>query len=172
MMFWTCVGPQRFKVNNIITFSGKYIYTDDNTSVQRNILTTKHIDHLLRSFSIICTTLLMSYQTIIFAPVYAYVHDDLRINALGTHLPFFELNSDADFNANMMIDAIIGLYTMLGSYAMELMAALVNNTISMMPDLINLSLAGFFDEFKTNGIQLKSIAQLRNVFLQIQDFNK
>ena len=172
MMYWKTVGSHRFKLNNIITFSGKYIYTDDNASVQRNLVNNKHVDHLLKSFGIICTSLLMSYQTIIIGPVYAYYHDDLRINALGTHLPFFELNSDADFNVNMMIDGIIGVYTMLGGYAMELMAALVNNTISAMPDLIDLNLTEFFDEFKANGLNPKSIAKFRNTFLQIQDFTE
>lgn len=171
-MYWKAVGPHRFKLHNIITFSGKYIYTDENTSIARNIVNGKHVDHLLKTFSIICAAILMSYQTIIISPVYAYIHDGLRINALGTHLPFFELNSDADFNVNMMIDAAIGVYTMLGGYMMELVAAIVNNTISTMPDLINLSLAGFFDAYKSNGIDSSSVVQFRNVFVQIQDFTE
>lgn len=172
MMYWTAIGPHRFKLNNIITFSGKYIYTDENTPVARNIVNGKHVDHLLKTFSIICTAILMSYHAIIISPIYAYIHDGLRINALGTHLPFFELDSDADFNVNMLIDAAIGVCTMLGGYALELAAAIVNNTISAMPDLINLSLAGFFDAYKSNGIHCNSVAQFRNVFVQIQDFNE
>lgn len=162
----------RFKFHNIMTFSGKYIYTDDNTSVARNIVNGKHVDHLLKTFSIVCTVILISYHAIIIGPVYAYLHDGLRINALGTHLPFFELDSDADFYVNMLIDAAIGYYAMLGGYSLELIAAIVNNTISAMPDLFNLSLAGFFDEYKANGIHPNSVTQFRNVFVQIQDFDE
>lgn len=166
------VGPRRFKLNNIITFSGKYIYTDGNTPVARNVVNGKHVDRLLKTFSIICTAILMSYHAIIIGPVYAYVHDGLRINALGTHLPFFELGSDADFYVNMIIVAAVGVFTMLGGYSLELLTAIVNNTIAAMPDLINLGLAGFFEEYKANGINSNSVAQFRNVFVQIQDFNE
>lgn len=171
-MYWESVGPNRFKMNNIISFSGKYIYTDDITSEKRMAINTKNVDDLLRKIIIIFTSIFFSYQTILIGPIYAYLHDGLRINALGTHLPFFELNSDADFNANMSIDVLIGVFTMVGSYVIELVSAIVNNTISAMPDIIHVGLDEFFDEFKQNGVHLKSIAQLRNVHLQIQDFNE
>ena len=171
MMYFKVIGPQRFKMNNIITFTGKYIYTDDNTSVQRNQIIEKRIDQLLKSFSIICTIILMSYQTILIGPIFAYYYDDLRVSPLGTHLPFFELNSDADFYANMLICTIISVNAMLGGYAIELSSAIINNTILTIPDLINLNLADFFDEFQTSGNDFKSIVKLPNTFLQMQDFN-
>lgn len=172
MFYWLAIGPRRFKFNNLITFSGKYIYAETNSSVRRNRINTKHIDKLLKYFIIQYLSIMMSYQTILTGPLYAYIHDNLRISPLGTHIPFFELNSDAEFYTNMVHQVLIGAYTIFGSVMIELMICIVNRTITAIPDLTSLTLKEFFEEFKLNGINSKSNAQLRNVFLQLQDFNK
>lgn len=44
LLCWQCVGPDRFKMNNVINFGGKYIFKDDKMPSKYNAVCEKMIE--------------------------------------------------------------------------------------------------------------------------------
>lgn len=154
-------------------FSGEYFYKSHADSIQYKTLHVKHIDKLVRNLLIVLPMILLSHGICIAAPLYSILFQHMRITPAGIHLPYFEKDSDCEYTLNMILQAIMAFYLVVGDLAIEMASCAINNAIVLMPDLIQYSLNEFQMELKTNeSAHAKSVAQLRNVFLQIQDFNR
>lgn len=171
-MYWSAIGPNHIKFSNTALFLDRYIYKNEEDSMAYNQIRIKYIEKLWTNLIIVYSMIILSYNGIVFGSIYAYFHDGIRLTPLGIHLPYFERDSNCEFIFSMTLQGIIAVLALVGTYICELVICKVNSTFSMIPDLIRFNLTEFFDEFTINGMNLKSTVRIRNVFLQIQDFNE
>lgn len=154
-----------------MAFAGKCIYKD-TSSKKYEVICAKHVDDFLRMVIIIFSLIWIAHTLAVFGPFYAYFFQNIRITPLATNLPFFEKDSNLEFTIGMMLQGVMAFYSMAGNLSIEMGSCAIINTIRMIPDLIRFNLLEFDEELNANGLCLKSSARLRNVFVQIQDFNR
>lgn len=171
MMYWKTVGPHRFKLNRIATFAGRFIYKD-GSSEKYKVICEKHVDDFLRIVILIFSLIWIAHTLAVFGPFYAYFFQNIRITPLATNLPFFEKDSDLEFTISMILQGVLAFCSMAGNFAIEIGSCAIINTIRMIPDLIRFNLAEFTEKCEADGLCITSIARLRNVFVQIQDFDR
>lgn len=170
-MYWNAVGPRRFKFNKIMTFASEYLYTNENSTKYQKVC-EKHVNSFYKTVAIIYAQLLLAHILSAIGPFYAFFFQNKRITLLATNLPFLEKDSELEFAINMTLQGVMAFYSMAGNLALEMGSSAINNTISMIPDVVRFDLSEFQDGFKSNGLSLASIIQLRNVYMKIQDFNQ
>lgn len=136
------------------------------------IICVKHIDKLIKSIMADVPIMFVAQSIVFNEPLYAHSSDDSPTTPFAVNLPFFVKNSTPEYAVNMILQSIWGVYAVVGLSSVEIGECLMHNTISAIPDVIRYSLIEFHDEFKVNGMTLKSIARLRNAFLQIQDYKR
>lgn len=171
-MYLEAIGPHRFKFNAIVNFCGTYFYKSDTKSMRYKRLRVKHIKKFIRLVTMILSLTLLSYIIVLIAPIYENVYQHIRITPLAMALPFLEKDSKMEFTLNMVLQMIMAFYAMNGSFAIEIATCMVNHAIVLGADLIRFNLLAFHKELTANGCGLKSIAQLRNIFVQLQDYNR
>lgn len=172
IIYWKAVGPGRFKFFAIENFCVDYFYKCDAESMDYNALRAKHIDSLLKHMLIVLPLMTISHVIVIGAPIHALLFEHTRTTPVGLHLPILEKDSDLEFTLNMTLQAILTFYALVGSVAIEIASCMINNTIKLVPHLFRFSLHEFRHELKTSGMSIIAIAQLRNIFIQIQDYNR
>lgn len=171
-MYYLNTGELRFKMANVIRFLCKYIYNNDEGSVNYKVICAKHIDKLWKNLVIIFPIIWLSYNGIMFGPIYAYYAQNARTTPLGVHLPFFERDSDAEYFTSMTFQSSLSVYTILANYLEQILTCAIVSTITLFPDMVQFNLSEFYEEFQKNGICLKSTARLRNALIQIWDFHE
>lgn len=171
-MYYEAVGPHRFKFHMLGGFCGYYFYRTETQSAQYKILRVRHIDKFLLNILIVLPLVGIGHVIIFTAPIYAIIFQHIRVTPLALHLPFFKKDSDTEYTVNIILQIIMAFYAITGALAIEIASCMLNHAITVTPKLINYNLGEFRDEFNANGINLKSIALLRNCFIQIQDFNR
>lgn len=131
------------------------------------MICVKHVNKLIKSV-IADVPLMFLAQSIVFnEPLYAHHVHQSSITPFAINLPFFVKDSKAEYAISMIIQTIWGSYAVIGLSSVEVGECLINNTVAAIPDVIRYSLIEFRDEFKTNGMNVKSIDRLRSTFLQI-----
>lgn len=172
IIYWKAVGPKRFKFYAIENFCGDYFYKCDTESANYNTLRTEHIDKLLKHMLFVLPLMIISHVIVIMAPIHALLFQHIRTTPVGLHLPILEKDSDLEFTLNMILQAIMTFYALIGSVAIEIASCIINNTIKLVPHLIRFSLRNFRDELKANGMSVEAIVQLRNLFVEIEDYHR
>lgn len=171
-MYFKAIGRNQLKLHKLDMFAGEYFYNSYTESMAYKTLHVKHIDKLIKNILIILPMVLLSHGICIAAPLYAILFQHIRATPAGIHLPFLEKDSNYEYTLNMTVQIIMSFYLLTGDLAIEMLSCTINNAIVLIPDLIQYNLNEFQMEFSINGIHIKSIAQLRNVFDQINDFNR
>lgn len=171
IMYWNAVGPHRYGLNNLANFGGRFIYMDNKHPTAYNNVCERYIKILLRNVSVIVALMILSHAMLIFGPLYAYYFQSIRLTPIATNLPYFEKDSDIEFGINLSIQAVMALLALAGSMSIEVVACLILNVVTIIPDLIQVNLIELADDVFTNGLNLNTIARLRNVLIQIQDFD-
>lgn len=171
-MYWNAIGPHRYRLNNLANFGGKYIYKDEKDATKYRNVCEKHIKILVITVSVIVSLMILSHAMLIIGPLFAYFSQGIRITPIATNLPYFEKDSDTEFVINLTLQAAMALIALGGSLSIEVVQCLIINTITIIPDLINLNLKEIADELFTKGMCSDTISRLRNVLIQIQDFDR
>lgn len=136
------------------------------------MICVKHVNKLVRSVIVDLPVMFLAQSIVFNEPLYAHHVQHSPITPFAINLPFFMKNSSAEYVVNMMIQSIWGVYAVVGLSSVEVGECLINNTIAAIPDVIRCSLIDFHDESKANAMNRKSVGQLRNTFLQIQDYKR
>lgn len=166
------VGPSRFKFNSLLNFGGNYIYRNENQSIKFQMICEKYAKRLTKSILMGVPSMVMCNWIILVVAMYTHFRHNISITPLAINLPFFEKDSDVELLVNMIFQLTMGLYAVIGCLGLEIGECLLNNTIIAIPHVIRFNLSEFSDEFEANGMNLKSILQLRNTFHQIQDYQR
>lgn len=171
-MYWKNVGPQRFKINSLAIFSGKFIYLDSKESSEYNRICERNVMKLVKNIVAVSFTVIFSHLLILVGPIYAYIFNGVRITPMATHLPYFEKDSDTEFMVNLALQCVVALYSITGNVTVEIITCLINDTVSSVPELIRLNLDEMTDEVQKKYSQLSVSIRLRNVLIQVQDFDR
>lgn len=171
--YWTVIGPSRFKFNSLVNFGGNYIYQNENQSMKFRQICAKHAKKLTKSVMTGLPLMFLTHVMILVVAAYAHYWQNISITPLAINLPFFDpKDSNCELVVNMIFQLTMGIHAIIGCLGLEIGECLFNNTIIAIPDVIQLNLSQFNDEYEANGMNLKSILQLRNTFCQIQDYQQ
>lgn len=171
-MYWKIIGPHRFKLNNLMNIGGKFIYLDNKNPTQYNRICEKNVIKMAEIVITVVIIIIISHILAVVGPIYAYIFQDLRVTPMATELPFIDNDSDTGFLINLGQQCIVGFYSLLGNITIEMFSYIINNVITIIPDLIQLNLIDISNEIEIKGICLSSKIQLRNALVQIQDFDR
>lgn len=172
LIYWEAIGPHRFKYNAISTFCGTYFYKSATDSMRYKSLRTKHIEKLLQIVFVILSLMIIAYGIAFIIPIYESILEHNRMTPLAINLPFFEKDSYKEYVTNMCIQLTMAAYSLFGTIAVEIGTCTINNAITLVPDLIRFNLLELQDEWHTNGVTTKLMAQLRNTLVQLQDYHR
>lgn len=156
-----------------MNFGGNYIYRNENRSAKFQQICDKHAKQLTKSVMTGLPLMYLTHAMILVAVAYAYYWQNINITPLAINLPLFsQKDSNVELVVNMIFQLTMGVHAVIGCLGLEIGECLFNNTIRVIPDVIQLNLSQFNDEYEANGMNLKSILQLRNTFHQIQDYQR
>lgn len=170
--YWILIGPTRFKFNSLVNFGGNYIYRNENQSIKLQIICAKYVKKLTKNIMTALPLIIITHAMILEVAIYAHYWQNIPITPLAINLPFLEKDSNSELLVNMTFQLTMGIYAVIGCLSLETADCLMNNAIIAIPDVIRVNLSEFNDEFETNGLNLKSILQLRNTFCQIKDYER
>lgn len=171
-MYWQGIGPQRFKFHSIIHFCGDYFYKTHIESIVYKDLHAQHIKKLINFTLVMLFLMLMAYAIFFIIPIYLSYYQHVHVTPVATNLPFFEKDSLTEYIVNMIVQLILSFVSMCGSYAILIASCAIIHAIMIVPDSVQFSLLEFQDEWEVNGITSTLLAQLRNSFVQLQDFQR
>lgn len=172
LIYWKAIGPHRFKYHAVSTFCGKYFYKSATDSMRYNRLRAKHIDKLVQIVFVILSLMVIAYGIAFIIPIYESIRLHNHMTPLAINLPFFEKDSFKEYVINMCLQLTMAAYSLFGTIAVEIGTCTINSAIILVPDLIRFNLLELQDEWHANGITTKLTAQLRNTFVQLQDYNR
>lgn len=171
-MFVKAMTSEQFKFKALATFAGDFIYHGHNISNEFDHLLSIHIEKLLKEIRSIILIMFLSYTIIASGPVYIYFVNGEKFTIFQTKLPFFEENSDTGFYVNASFQGLIAIAAVFGNVALEIVSCLINNTIELTSGTIELNVQTLRRKLKEgNNSDLESKEMLRNIFIQIQDYN-
>lgn len=103
--------------------------------------------------------------------VYVYITKTVLSTPLGFEIPFFEKDSNIAFGMNICVQALCAFGGILGFVCVELCQSMFNNNVNLLVDVITFGISELSNRlnFEAN-VTIK--AQLRNIFIQIQDFER
>lgn len=172
VFYWEIVGPRRFKLNSLINFPGKFIYIDNTESSKYNKICEESVKKLVKNVVIVISFVILAHAVVVVGPIYAYIFKDIHVTPFATHLPFVEKDSHTEFILNLAPQSVIALSSMIYSITVEIMTCLIDNTISTIPKLIRFNLEELAKmSHKKNSLLILHV-HLRNVLIQVQDYNK
>lgn len=171
-VYWISIGPSRFKVNSLLNFGGNCIYRNENQSINYKNICSKYAKKLIKSVMTDLPLLFIAHAIFFEVAIYTHYRQNIEITPLAINLPFLEKNSDLELFVNMIFQSIMGTYSAIGCFGLEIGECIMNNAIIAIPDVIRFNLSELDDECEANGMNLKSILQLRNTFRQIQDYQR
>lgn len=166
------IGPDRRKLHAIINFGGKYIYQDINDGTKFNAVCDKSAKDLLRQVLIVVPLVIISYAQISIGAFYAYFVHGILTTPMGTLLPFTNDDSRLCFIINTCHQIFIAVFATLGSAGIEICACMINNVVTLTPKLILLNVEELENDLISDGWTLKTKSKLRNILIQIQDFDR
>lgn len=166
------LGPERFKINSLLNFGGRYIYMDNDQSPKLRLIQEKMINRLIQNIVIIICLMMLAYGLSSIHVAYLIVFEGDRINIFGTELPFVDKDSDIGFWINISIQCTLGIVGFIACLIVEIGALLISNSGSSVPLLLRVDLEEFETELNLNGFSLMAKARLRNAFMRIQDYEK
>lgn len=172
LVYFQAIGPNRFKFHALISFCGKYFYKTANQTMRYQDLRHQHIDKLPKLIFSIMSLMTLAYCIVSGIPLYENFHRNIYVTPLAINLPFFEKDSPIEYSINIVLQVTMCLYSLCGSFMIDVAACCINHAIIVVPDLIRLNLLEFQDELNENGNTAKARAQLRNTLIQLNDYNR
>lgn len=171
-VYWKTMSSARFKVNNILNFGGKYIYTNDAKPSKYNTLCEEMLVKLIRNTVTVVIAILVSYALVGGGALYAIVFHGARITFLGTEIPFVDGQTNFGFMINLIEQSFLTGISLLSNLTIEIGVCLVNNAFSAIPELIRLESDELNTELNLNGMSFNAKMRVRNIFMKVQDFNR
>lgn len=171
-MYWAAVGPKRFKFNSITHFCGNYFYKTNTDSMRYKQLRAEHIINLLKITLVMFSLMMIAYAIFFMIPIYLSYRQHIHVTPFATNLPFFEKDSVTEYIVNMIVQLVLCFVAMCGSYSIVIASCAIIHAIIIVPDLFRFNLLEFQDEWEVNGVTSTLMAQLRNSWIQLQDYQR
>lgn len=166
------LGPSKYKINSLLNFGGRYIYSDNNQTPRLRVVQEKMINKLIQHVVIVMLMILSAFGMVVTIVAYSILFEGARVTLLGTELPFVDKDSDTGFWTNIFVQCLTGLVAVIACLAIEVGAVLIINALEAIPDLVHVDLKDLETELNLKGFTLEAKARLRNVFMKVQDYEK
>lgn len=112
-MNFMCIGPKRFKLNNLLTLCGKYIFEDDAKPSKYRTMCDKMAVNLAQ-MTIICSLCIIFIHILLaIVPFYMTVFRNIRVSAITIEIPFFETDTDTGYVVNLFMQLGFGITSMV-----------------------------------------------------------
>lgn len=177
------ISPNRFKAKQMLIYGGRYIYKTHNNNESIEWITFYHggIADLIKKILIVLSLNMISYSIVGMQCLIMLIVFGIRINIIGTILPFTDATTDEGYYANFALQLICFAYAMCFNYSTECSACIVNNTITTMAGFICLKVNDLNEildsnksmnatESRLQRIEIKS--RLRDILIYVQDFDR
>lgn len=171
-LYIKCLSPDRYRLRMLFRFSGDYIYKDVKDGSPFTELCEESIEKMRRSYIILVIVIFISIGSVITGPMEAYLHRGIKVLPFGTKTPFFEENSDVGFTVDLVYQSCMMPFGIISTICIELCQCLTYNTIELCADIINLNTESISNDLESGKrFDIECKAHLRNVLIQIQDFD-
>lgn len=168
-----CLTSDRFRLRMLFRFAGDFIYKDVKDSSPFTQICEESIEKMRKSYIILIAVIFIAIQAVSAGPIYVYFKDGVKVTPFGTKTPFFEEDSDIGFTVDMTYQACLMPFGIVSTICIELCQCMTYNTIQLCASAITLEteLLGKTLEQTHQQFTAKTRAHLRNVFVQIQDYD-
>lgn len=171
VLYWKAIGPNRYKVNSLINFGGRYIYLDDENSSKYSLVQKENVKRLERTSVILLVLITSAYFLYGLVPLYAFCFQNIRATPIATRLPYFDPQSNVGFAMNLLQQGIMVTYGMVGNFCIQTGVVLLINAIMAVPELLRVDLNELAKEVQLHGMSSRARNQLRHILMKIQDFD-
>lgn len=133
---------------------------------------TRVDEHAVRLIAVSTITTLaisLSLGLMVIGPMYAFLIHGEYATATGVILPFIDPDSVKGYACNVAIQLITALAGLVGLIATEMASSIVNNTYTMLADLVCFNMVTFSDGLNVRAFEFRHKMELRNIFVQLQD---
>lgn len=169
-IYWKSIGHERFELNNISKFSGKYIFTNDKQPSTYNTLCEQMIQQLVKLTLSVTVFVVIAHTIFACVPVYLIIVKQIRITPMCLEMPFFERDSNIGYIVNLCIQLVFGIASMYALLAIQIPLCSAVNALVSTPLLIHLEVEDMQQEYYANHIDLSTKLRLRNIVMKIQDY--
>lgn len=171
-LYWKAIGDERFQMKSVLNFAGAYIYEDQQTSTRYTLVGVQGFDKMLRSYIILACVIITSMSSVALGPAKIFITQGIWITPLGIQFPFADV-SDIAFYMDLTIQMIVAIIGILTTVSIEYVQVIINNAVELSADVIVLNCDILSEQLEdTQRLKPKSAAMLRNICIQIQDFNQ
>lgn len=145
--------------------------TDEVVPTKYRDLAEQMVDRLIKYVFTIVLAITVSYSVFGLGPLYMIVFEGARVTFLGTELPFTDIDTDTGYWMNMIQQAIFCCVAFVANVAVEIAVCLACNAIATVPNVFNVASQDLHTELRSNGMSLNAKFRIRNILIQVQDFN-
>lgn len=148
------------------------MYASINDATKFEAVCNRSAEQLLKSVFIIIPLITISYSQISLGAFYAYFVHGRLTTPIGALLPLTSDDSQISFIINSCHQSVMAIFALFGSIGIEVVACLINNAVTLIPEIILLNMNELGRAVATQGWSIKTKVQLRNILVQIQDFDR
>lgn len=160
------VTKLRFELQALVDFPGRYIYHDNHDKTEYNHICSLAMDKTMRRYLFKMVFMLLSAVISFIGPTYAYFAHGTRTTWTSQRIPFTVPGSNAEFTINAVFQTIIFLHGTMGYYTIEIITTLVENVVTVTPQLCSADLAHTIRQYKNQTISEWEFRCKKNNFLK------
>lgn len=146
------VNKQRFNVQALFDFGGKYIYHDNHDDTEYNRVCSAQLDLTIKNFLTKMGIIFAPFIVAVIGPVYAYFFKNMKVTTIEAHIPFCESQSNTEFFLNILWQIIVGTYGGQMYVGLEVFLSLYEDINALAPKLIKLDFDSAIQQYKEKKI--------------------
>lgn len=159
-------------MKSVLTFAGDYIYSSSRKPSTALEISTEGFRKMLKSYVILTCIIVTSMSAVAFGPIRVFLVHGKWMTPLGIQFPLADVSNVA-FYTDLTIQIVIAFIGILTTVSIEMVQVIINNAVELAADVITLNLSTLGQQLVYDKrLSTASAAQLRNVCVQIQDFNR
>lgn len=110
-----------------------------------------------------------SFSLILIGPIYVFVAHGEYGNPTGVIMPYVNPDTGRGFAVNLTIQFGVAAFASIGLISTEILSCMINNTYTVMTDMLCFNMRGFSDGLHPVTFSDQSKIAMRNIFVQLQD---
>lgn len=146
-MYFTVINKSRFKWHNLIN-TGRNFYRNDKRPSPYNRICSECITNSIKNYVVMIVVILITFTIALIGPIYIYYQEGKMYTLYGVRLPYLSKNPHKEYVVNIIWQLIINLMAIVGTFILEAMITIVNDTITVSSKLCRLELNELSDDLE------------------------
>lgn len=156
--------------HSLVDFGGRCIHPVKNVDDKYTSICSMQIDETVRMLITKMFMMTMAMLSFNVGPIYSYFAHGTKTTMTNVKVPFTERYSNAEFMANVVLSAVIGIHGYIGYIGLEVSMALFSDVVTISPKLVEYDLNGLIEGNKTKTIsQVDLKYSFKNIIKQSSD---